>query len=95
MKKVLLMIILLVSAICSQAQTKDDTIHLALKTSQWISLVNQLKYYHEAVLTSKSASADVQDARAATEHLFPALTPMEADTTKKITVIISPKKKTK
>jgi len=98
MKKAIL-IITLIGAISlnSKAQnnhpsTKEDTITLRMPQSKLIQLYGLIDFYNNNIATSRARSVDVEDSKESIKAVAPYLKPLETDTTKKVQVIILPKK---
>jgi len=105
MKKAILIIILIVSiSVQLKAQTtapaaapaptrvKEDTVTLRMPKSKLQQLYGLLGFYTQNIATSRAKSVDVEDSKDALKEIAPFLTSLEADTTKKVKVIILPKK---
>ena len=98
MKKVILTIIL-IGAIAAtvNAQTNprervpEDTVTLRMPKSKLLQLYLLLGFYTQNIATSRAKSVDVEDSKESIKALTPYLNMLEADTTKKIQVIILPK----
>jgi len=98
MKKAILILILLCgisTALKAQPRTpvtpKDDTVTLRIPTSKLLQLYNLIGFYTQNIVTSRAKSVDVEDSKEAIKTIAPYLTFLEADTTKKVQVIVLPK----
>ena len=96
MKKTILIFAVAIAASLSvKAQIKNtDTVTVRIPAFKLQSIINQLQFYHDALLNPRKITLiDATDARTGTEAVFRDLTPLEADTSKNVTVTIIPKKK--
>lgn len=94
MKKAILIIILFCSAsaiLKAQQKPKADTATLRIPVSNLKQLYNLLTFYSQNIATSRAKSVDVEDSKDILKSVAPFLTALEADTTRKVQVIILPK----